>query len=316
MQHKAKFLMLAAMSFRTSAAWPLSATRHCRQSYKRWHFYCGMLLMLLMAASCNEELDLPPMKPLPSPNMSIAEFKTKHWRDEVNYVDTVTDNEIIHGWITSTDETGNIHNAIYIMDESGFGLPIAISNSELYTRYRLGAEVILAMQGHHVGKLTGMMQVGAPLFYNVTKVWETGTMSEAAWKILGQVNGFPDLSKVDTTEITLNQILGKTDPETQIKYQGLLVRINDVTFVKTGDNTTFSDKDQSVNRRIVDRNGKGLNVRMSNYATFGDSILPDGRVDIVGLMGYFATKPNPSDPWQIYLRTINDVIVRQPGTTE
>ncbi len=312
MQHKAKFSMLAAMSCKDSTAWSLSAVRHDRRLFKRLLIYCGMLFMLVIATSCNEEFDIPPMKSPPPPNMSIAEFKAKYWRDTVNYVDTVQDNDIIHGWITSTDETGNIYNTIYIMDESGVGLPIAVSSRDMYTRYRLGAEVVLEMKGYHVGKITGMMQVGAPYFYKNTNVWETSTMNEDTWKKLGQVNGFPDLSKVDTTEITLDQILGKNDAETLIKYQGLLVRINDVTFENANGITTYSDKNQTVNRRIADSNGKKLNVRMSNYATFGDSILPKSGVDIVGLLGYFATKANPNDPWQIYLRTIDDVIVRPP----
>ena len=57
-----------------------------------------------------------------SPNMTIAEFKAKHWQDARNYVDTVTENEVIHGWVTSSDQSGNIYKTLYITDESGAGL--------------------------------------------------------------------------------------------------------------------------------------------------------------------------------------------------
>ena len=40
------------------------------------------------------------------PNMTIAEFKAKHWQDATSYIDTVTANEIIHrGWIRGVEFT-------------------------------------------------------------------------------------------------------------------------------------------------------------------------------------------------------------------
>ena len=273
-------------------------------------FGVEILLVTMMTVSCSEEQDMPPMKMPPAPNMSLAEFKAKHWRDTVNYVDTVVDPEIIHGWITSSDAAGNISGTLYIMDESGMGIPIAINAQDLYLKYRVGAEVVLEMQDHYVGKLTGMMQVGAPYLYKKTSVWETSYMNETAWQQLGQVNGFPDLSRVDTITITLDEILGKTDAETQIKYQGLLVRINDVTFENGDGMTTYGDSEGAVNRRIVDAKGRKLNVRTGDRAIFRDSILPTGPVDLVGLMGYYATNANPTNPWQLYLRDLNDVMVK------
>ena len=280
---------------------------------KSLHSSFVWLFVLLLAVSCSNEFDQPPMKMPPAPNMTIAQFKVKHWQDAVNYVDTVSDYEVIHGWITGGDASSNISKALYIMDESGVGIPIAINSQDINKMYRNGTEVVLNMQGNYVGKLTGMMQIGAPFFYEKSGVWETSTMTEAAWRTLGEVNGFPDLSRLDTVEISLDEIIGKTDTVTQVRYQGLLVRINDVSFENGDGKTTYSDKNESaVNRKIIDSNGRKLNVRTSSYANFCDSILPKENVDLVGLMGYFATKNNPQDPWQLYLRDINDVIVRPP----
>lgn len=264
-----------------------------------------------LVVSCSEDLDVPPMKMAPLPNMSLAEFKAKHWQDGVNYVDTVIDDEIIHGWITANDASGNIGRTLYIMDESGVGIPVAVNAQDLYQKYRVGAEIVLAMKDHHVGKLTGMMQVGAPYLYNNT-VWETSYMTESVWQEMGTLNGFPELAKLDTVVIELDEIVGKTDNQTQMNYQGLLVRINDVSFEKGDGKTTYGKKDGSVNRLIIDPKGRKLNVRTSDRASFADSIMPEGRVDLVGVMGYYATRANPTDPWQLYLRDLNDVIVRSP----
>ena len=42
---------------------------------KSLHSSILLLIVLLMAVSCSEELDMPPMKMPPAPNMTIAQFK-------------------------------------------------------------------------------------------------------------------------------------------------------------------------------------------------------------------------------------------------
>ena len=78
-----------------------------------------------------------------NPYMSIAEFKAKHWQDVTNYVDTITEDEVIHGWVVSSDESGNIYKSLYIMDESGAGIAIFINKTNLYQDYPIGQEIIL-----------------------------------------------------------------------------------------------------------------------------------------------------------------------------
>ena len=60
--------------------------------------------MLVLMTACHEEFDQPPVYiPIADavPNMTIAEFKAKHWQESANYVDTVTEDEVIHGWVTA-----------------------------------------------------------------------------------------------------------------------------------------------------------------------------------------------------------------------
>ena len=84
---------------------------------KRFNFYLSLMLLLVFTAACSDEFDQPPMV-VPTAehhaNMTIAEFKAKHWQDARNYIDTVTEDEIIHGWVTSSDESGNIYKNLYI----------------------------------------------------------------------------------------------------------------------------------------------------------------------------------------------------------
>ena len=243
-----------------------------------------------------------------TPNMTIAEFKAKHWQDVRNYVDTVTEDEVIHGWVTSSDEAGNIYKTLYITDESGAGLGISINKIELYKDYPIGQEIILPMKDYYVGKYNGQQELGYPHWYDAGSVWETTFMPEELWNSLVEVSGTPnpDRPEVQPVEVSLDEFVNKNDSETLLKYQSMLVRITDVTFMEADGVTTFADNTSSTNRTIVDADGNTLIVRNSKYADFKDQILPQGTVDVVGLLSTYGST------WQLYLRDINDVVVTQP----
>ena len=272
---------------------------------KRFNYYLSLMLLLVFTAACSDEFDQPPMV-IPTAehhaNMTIAEFKAKHWQEARNYIDTVKEDEIIHGWVTSSDESGNVYKCLYIMDESGYGLAISINQNSLYNNYRIGQEIVLPMKGYFVGKYNGQQQLGYPQWYAAGSAWEATFLPQAMWESLVEINGLPDLSTVDTLEVSLSDFVGKSDPETLMKYQGRLVRINGVTFDDADGVKTFAEASSSTNRNISDANGLSLIVRNSNYADFRADILPEGEVDVVGLLGSYGTN------WQLVLRSAEDVI--------
>ena len=188
------------------------------------------------------------------------------------------------------------------MDESGYGLSISINQNSLYNNYRIGQEVVLPMKGYFVGKYNGQQQLGYPQWYAAGSAWEATFLPQAMWESLVELNGLPDMSKVDTLEVSISEFQGATDPETLMKYQGRLVRINNVTFDDADGVTTYSEASASTNRNITDEDGQKLTVRNSNYADFRADILPDGEVDVVGLLGSYGTT------WQLVLRSASDVI--------
>lgn len=250
-----------------------------------------------------------------SPNMTIAEFKAKHWQDDVNYVDTVTDDEIIHGWITSSDMSGNIYKQLYIVDESGEGLTIGINQQNLYQYYAIGQEIVLPMQGYYVGKYCGQQQLGYPQWYAMGETWETTFMPQTMWESLVELNGLADPGRpeVQPVEVNLADFQGKTDSETLLQYQGKLVCIKGVSFSDADGFTTYAEPTFSTARVVVDENGNELIVRTSNYADFQSEVLPRGKVDLVGLLSFYATRQSANGFWQLYLRDINDVTVVDPG---
>jgi len=246
------------------------------------------------------------------PNMTIADFKAKHWQDARSYVDTVTDDEVIHGWVVSSDQSGNIYKTLYIVDESGAGLAIWVNQKDLYQDYPVGQEIVLPMQGYYVGKYNGLQAIGYPQWYDMNSVWETTYMPQTIWESLAELNGSPDAGRaeVQPVEVTLDEFQGKTDRETLLKYQGRLVRIKGLTFTEANGVTPYSSPSGSTNRIVTDANGTELVVHNSNYADFQSEVLPVGTVDLVGVLTSYNTG------WQLLLRDINDVTVVDPGVPE
>lgn len=275
---------------------------------KRYFLYLSVILLGAVLTGCSDDFDTPPMVvPTASrtPNMTIAEFKAKYWQDQVNYIDTVKEDIVIHGYVTSSDESGNIYKSLYIQDETG-SLAISINGNSLNKDYRIGQEIVLPMQGYFVGKYNGQQQLGYPQYYERGGVWEATFLPLASWKALAQINGLPDPANIDTTTIKISDL--GTDAATLQKYEGMLVRIDNVKFEAADGAATFANSDATTNRNIVDAQGNTLVCRNSNYASFRSNVMPVGEGSVVGILSYYNTRNGSAGTWQLYLRDINDVV--------
>ncbi len=277
---------------------------------KRILFYMGMMVLLLGVTACDDDLDQPPMV-VPSaeatPNMTIADFKAQYWQDAVNYIDTVKDDIVIHGYVTANDVSGNIYKAIYISDGTA-GLTISINGKSLYETYRVGQELVIPLKDLFVGKYNGQQQLGYPEFYTKGNVWEATFLPLALWQETVQLNGLPRLEMVDTTDVSIADFQGKTDAETLQRYEGKLVRISGVKFDDADGEVPYAEANANSNRNITDADGNTLVVRNSGYSNFHADMLPLGEGDVVGVLSYYATSNNNAGTWQLYLRSADDCI--------
>ena len=242
---------------------------------KRYNIYLSLMLLLVFASACNDKFDDPAIaNPTAkhSPNMTIADFKAKYWQDAVNYIDTIKEDIVIHGWVTSTDISGNIYKCLYIHDGTA-GLSISINQNNLCNKYRLGQDVVIPLKGRYIGKYNGQQQLGYPAWYQKGLTWEATFLPQYMWEAMAELNGQPDFSKVVPMDVTLSEFCQKFDKATLLKYQAQLVRIKGV-----------------------------MTLRNSNYADFRSITLPTGKVDVIGMLGSYS-----SNTWQLYLRTIDDV---------
>ncbi len=272
---------------------------------KRLNLFLNALLLMLVAVGCNEDFDMPPMV-VPhaehQANMTIAEFKAKYWQDARNFIDTCKEDTYIHGWVTSSDEEGNIYKHLYIQDETA-GIGISIDANSICNTYRLGQEIVINMKDFWIGKYNGEYLIGKPEWYPQQSVWEAGRMTLDQFKEHVEINGLPNLEKINPIEVNIGDVVGHSDAETQLKYQGQFVIIRDVEWVGADGELPFSESASSTTRNIKDEDGNVLGVNNSNYANFRGDPLPVGRGDVQGIL-YMSG----SDKWGLYLRDANDCI--------
>ena len=272
---------------------------------KRFNLFLNALLLLLVAVGCNEDFDTPPMV-VPNAqhqaNMTIADFKAKYWQDGRNFIDTCKEDTYIHGWVTSSDEEGNIYKHLYIQDETG-GLGISIDANSICNTYRVGQEIVISMKDFWIGKYNGEYLIGKPEWYAAQSVWEAGRMTLDQFKEHVELEGLPNLDKIAPVEVEIDDVVGHSDAETQLKYQGQFVIIRNVEWEGADGEITYSESGSSTTRNIKDEEGNVLGVNNSNYANFRGDPLPLGKGDVQGIL--YMTG---SDKWGLYLRDTNDCI--------
>lgn len=255
---------------------------------------------------CDDDFDYPPVAvPVATieANTTIAEVKAAYWSDDRNYADTILTKEngehvIISGRVTNNCASGNIYKSLVIQDETA-ALAISLNESKLSTYYKVGQEVVIDLTNLQIGKYNGLQQLGKAQVYQ--SGYEVTFMDFDLFTEHAQVNGLPDMAKLDTTTVTMEQIQALSTPEELQQWQSRLVRFDNVKFQGAG-SLTFSDAGSSTNRTIIDENGNRMTLRNSNYASFAGNYLPTGTGSVVCILSYYGTG------WQLLLRDLSDCI--------
>ncbi|KUK78710.1 MAG: Uncharacterized protein XD92_0101 [Proteiniphilum acetatigenes] len=246
----------------------------------------GILLLALTTWSCEREYSAPPLSEPQytgaEANITIAKLKSLY----ADIVDpTLIDVDyIIKAVVIGNDESGNIYKQLYIQDETG-GINIGVDQNSIYTEFRVGQEVYVALKGLYMVMYGDQLQIG----YAGTNA------NRISWELFNYhifKDGWPDVNKAQPTVIQLSSL-----NESMVNT---LVQLNDVYFTGGGV-LTYSEPDATTNRTLKDSNGNTIIVRNSNYATFANDLLPEGAGTLIGILSKFR------NDWQFYIRTLDDV---------
>ena len=238
-----------------------------------------------------------------TPTKTIAEVKTAY----ANNSATITDDIIIEGYVSSSDESGNVYKTIYLQDapeNPTQGLVVSVDAVSTYTSYPQGSKVYIKLKGLAFGKYGGVLQVG---YNNLDPVTNTTTFGRIPEKLVGNhlVRSCDPKAKIVPKVITLSQLSSSIDP-----LIGALVQVNNAEFPVNLLCNVYAPNGTSIDRRIVDptrpTDASSRVVRNSGYASFASDQLPSGNGTFIGILSKF------NSTYQFYINRVSDLNMKGP----
>ncbi len=257
------------------------------QNMKTYSYIIGVILLAITAWSCEREFEAPPLfEPEytgPEANITIAKLKSLY--NNISDPTLIDVDYIVRAYVSGNDESGNIYKQLYIQDETG-GINLGVDQNSVYTDFRVGQEVYVAVKGLYMVKYGNQLQIG----------FDKTNANRISWEVFNyhiSKKGWPDADNVEPKVVKLSE-LDQSIANTLIQLDGV--------YFTDGGKLPFSEPEVTVNRTLKDADGNSIIVRNSGYATFANDILPEGAGTVVGILSKF------NNDWQLYLRTVDDII--------
>ncbi|MBP0611979.1 choice-of-anchor J domain-containing protein [Chryseobacterium sp. cx-311] len=232
-------------------------------------------------------------------NMTIAQVKALK-QSGVAYVfpDASASEMIMEGYVSSTDETGNIYKTIYIQDNPQnptHGFTISVDAVSTYTKFPQGSKIYIKLNGLALGTYGGLIQLGvkdaaASGADAVSRIPESTVPAHI-------FRSCTERAKIVPKILTLAQMSAAND-----NLLGALIQVNNAEFDRTVLCSNFAPDGTSVDRRINDGTTTATRVvRNSGFASFANQILPSGNGTFVGIMSKF------NSTYQMYINNVADL---------
>ena len=210
----------------------------------------------------------------------------------------ITTDDVIEGYVSSSDETGNIYKYIYIQDKPENptqGLTISVDAVSTYLNYPQGSKIYIKLKGLAVGKYGNVTQLGA---LNGTTFGRIPEKKVAA-----------SLMRSCTTSATIVPLkMSLAEMNTKDHLIGALIEVSNVEFDAKHLCMSYAPDGQTVDRTI----GEDCNattkkyvttrvVRNSGFASFAGKILPSGNGSFVGILSKY------NSTYQFYINRDSDL---------
>lgn len=259
--------------------------------------------------------------------VSIAELKNTYGpkqKDEINDTVRIADGTQIKGIVTGNDVEGNIYSQISIQDDSDKpGIIISVAQGGLSGQLQIGQEVLINVGGLYYGAYRSQPQLGVAYHDSSKDQNYPSRISRADWQNRFKVIGKPDASKIkvqvfstnpDTSKGELN-VADLLDADVAYKYAGCLVTLKGVEFAMGDGKTTLAPEDEGktlgygVTRYFkgYDKTNKQIGIRTSCYAEFAANLVPQGVVDVTGVLSCYKSSAKYNHTVQLALRRFSDI---------
>lgn len=251
--------------------------------------------------------------------ISIADLKTQF----ASVVNSSTDaykliekDMMIKAVVTGNDVSGNIYNQVSVQDKSG-AIIIAINGSGLSGYLPVGQEILINLKGLYIGNYRKLPQIGGVNTKLSDGSLGIGKIERAIWnehfKILNP--GEADASTVVPEEFDLTKFTDAAYMEANVCK---LMTLKKVKFASANGTNVWAPGDTNTSLELINaETGKKISsnlvVRNSGYSKFANEVVPQGVLDITGILTRYYKKDK--DTWQIVLRSTDDLKASETGGT-
>lgn len=259
--------------------------------------------------------------------VSIAELKNTYGpkqKDAINDTVRIADGTQIKGIVTGNDIEGNIYSQISIQDESDKpGIIISVAQGGLSGQLQIGQEVLINVGGLYYGTYRSQPQLGVAYHDSSKDQNYPSRISRADWQNRFKVIGKPNASKIKVQVFSTNPDASKgelnvadlLDADVAYKYAGCLVTLKGVEFAMGDGKTTLAPEDEGktlgygVTRYFkgYDKTNKQIGIRTSCYAEFAANLVPQGVVDVTGVLSCYKSSAKYNHTVQLALRRFSDI---------
>ena len=216
-----------------------------------------------------------------------------------------TENAYVEGYVSSTDESGNIYKYLYIQDSPNAptqGLVVSANAVSMYAKYPQGYKVYIKLKGLAMGTYGGAKQLGYYGLNTEDNVVEFGRIPEKM-VFSSIVRSCTEKATIVPKEMTLTDIRTAAD---QNQYLGCLIKIPNAEFDARALCSIYAPDGFTVDRAINDATYTNPTtatavVRNSGFASFASQTIPSGKGDFIGIL----SKYNSSI--QLYINKVSDL---------
>lgn len=264
--------------------------------------YLSILALALFATSCMNEFDEPLFSEVPFGNNEIGEATHTIAQLKAKYSSTISGNSvqkineeiIIEGVVVANDESGNVYKQFIINDATG-AIVIGVNDVGLYAMVPKGQRVRIACKDLHIGGYGKMAQLGG--LYN----GKVGRMNRYIYPQHVRLIGIPDPTQ---TEMQPQVIDDSFFTESNMNSLATYVRLEGVEITEADGTALWAPEELQYNN-VVERHIKmgktNIVLRMSTYADFANETIPDGKLNINGVMTRY------NNYWQFVISHTTDI---------
>lgn len=258
-------------------------------------FFITFASLLLTACVHDDKYDDPVLQDYQckdlTATMTIADVKLLH--TNMRYVFPENSTAVMEGYVSSTDESGNIYKTIYIQDSPvnpTQGFVISVDAVSTYTKFPQGSKIYIELKGLALGTYGGLVQLGIEDANAVAQ--GVDAVSRIPEKLVPQ----RIFRSCSVREEIVPKVLKISEMADNQALLGALIKVEDAEFSKNVLCSVYAPEGFTVDRQIGQGWKTSTNnysntavVRNSGFAAFANQLLPAGNGDFVGIFSKFNT---------------------------